>query len=235
MEEEFIYWRHPTVPGIKVEEVSGGEGRPSKLWMALGRQLYCENGRDEFREIGHYASGAPFLYGESCRISITHCRSLFAVATLAPTPDVDLSVFSEQTALGIDAERTDRRQVLSVRERFLNAKELEMIACDNLLQNIQAWTIKEAVYKAALQEGLDFRTGMTIKRLPKPGPAVPVFNPVEFGLPKDSNHLPDNFYGEVETQLCLFRTYSYLSDGHIVTLAYTDQSARLGKSQKPAG
>lgn len=24
-DSDFIYWRHPTVPGIKVEEVSGGD------------------------------------------------------------------------------------------------------------------------------------------------------------------------------------------------------------------
>lgn len=228
--EELIYWRHPTVPGIKVEEISGGEGLDSKLWLEMARQLYCENGRGEYREIGHYSNGAPFLYGEQTRISITHCRGLFAVATLAATPDVNLSEFSPRAALGIDAERRDRSQVLKLRERFLNADELAMIAPDDLLRNVQAWTIKEAVYKAMLQPGLDFRANIRIKRLPDVGPSVPVFDPKEFGLAKDEKQLPERFFGEVESENLRFSIYSYITDDVLVSLAYLSESARLGKS-----
>lgn len=228
--EELIYWRHPTVPGIKVEEISGGEGYDSKLWLELARQLYCENGRGEYREIGHYSNGAPFLYGEPTRISITHCRGLFAVATLAATPDANLSEFSEHTALGIDSERQDRSQVLKLRQRFLNADELAMIPADDLRRNIQAWTIKEAVYKAALHPGLDFRANIRIKRLPDIGPAVPVFDPKEFGLASNNKQLPERFFGEVESENLRFSVYTYLSDDVLISLAYLPQSARLGTS-----
>lgn len=38
METEFIYWRHPSLPGIKVEEVSGGEDRQGNVWLEMARQ-----------------------------------------------------------------------------------------------------------------------------------------------------------------------------------------------------
>lgn len=221
---ELVYWRHPTVPGIKVEEVSEGGMYKDKLWLEMARQLYCENGRDEYREIGHFSNGAPFLYGQPNRISITHCKGLYAVATLAPTPDLDLSEFSEFSALGIDAERVDRNQVLKIREKFLSVEELRDVPADDVAMNVLAWTIKEAAYKALLTPGLDFREEIRIERLPRLAPPVPVFNPGDFGLPADKKTLPESFFGEVTANNVKLKIYSYLSDDFIVTLAYTDKS-----------
>ena len=39
METEFIYWRHHTLPGIKVEEICGGENRPMSLWREMAYQV----------------------------------------------------------------------------------------------------------------------------------------------------------------------------------------------------
>ena len=47
--EDFVYWRHPTLPGIKVEEVTEGEDFKGPAWLDMARQIYCENGRDEYR------------------------------------------------------------------------------------------------------------------------------------------------------------------------------------------
>jgi len=232
---EHVYWRHPTVPGIKVEEVSGecpvGMG---KVWLDMARQIYCENGKEVYREIGHFKNGAPFLYGETSRISITHCDGLLAVATLPPTPEVDLSLFSERAAVGIDAERSDREQVLKIRERFLSAGELSMIPADDLVLNVQAWTVKEAGYKAMLADGLDFREEIRIKRLPKFAPPTPIYDYREYGVPDMAKELPGEFFGEValsvrgeETGL---RVYSYLSDDFVVTLCYAPRCAKFGKS-----
>lgn len=44
METEFIYWRHHTLPGIKVEEICGGENRPMSLWREMAYQVYSETG-----------------------------------------------------------------------------------------------------------------------------------------------------------------------------------------------
>ena len=250
METDFIYWRHPSVPGIKIEEVSGGDISSGKTREEMALQLYCENGRDNYREIGHYQNGAPFLYGEPTRISITHCSGLLVVATLAPTPDIELNEFNERTALGVDAERADRSQVLGLRERFLSEAELAMIPPEDVSANVLAWTIKEAAYKAALTEGLDFRRQIRITKMPKIGPAVPVFDPTEFGLPRGTKEIPADFYGEVrivtdcsridagrklkedegEAHEVILKVYSYMSDDCIVTLAYSSQSAVFSKS-----
>lgn len=236
--EELIYWRHPTPPGIKVEEVSGKtEGREA-LWRELALQVYCENGKESYREIGHYRNGAPFIPGSQSRISITHCPGLLAVASLPPTPETELSTFSERACLGIDAEDADRRQVLRIRERFLSERELSMVNADDVETNVLAWTIKEAAYKAALQEGLDFRADISINRLPLLGPPTPVFIAQDYGLPKDTAKVPDNFYGEVSIRLTdttlTLAAYSYRSDDKIVTLCYSPKCAKYGKNPKTA-
>lgn len=236
METEFIYWRHHTLPGIKVEEVCGAEDKSGALWLDMAYQVYGENGRDGFRDIGHYRNGAPFLNGEECRISITHTKHFLAIATLPPTPEVDLSHFSQRAALGIDAEAEDRAQVLKLREKFLSAEELELISADSLLDNILAWTAKEALYKAALTPEMDWRRDILIKRLPKIGPAVPVYDHSEFDpitpgeavirIPKLAEEecvAEESNYIEVGMIL-----YSYRSEGNIVTLAYSPKCAKFG-------
>ena len=227
METEFIYWRHPSIPGIKIEEVCGGEDKSGRLWREMAYQLYCENGKESYREIGHYHNGAPFLFGEESRISITHTDRFLAVATLPPTPEVDLGEFSRRAAVGIDAERADREQVLKVRDRFLSDEELKMIPADDLRANIIAWTAKEAAYKALFQEGIDFRKDIIIEKMPGVSPAVPIYDKKEF---------PEIIFGkarclrgenrEEDIDLTLF---TYESEGNIVTLAYSPQCAKFSK------
>ncbi len=223
METEFIYWRHHTLPGIKVEEVCGGEDRPFSLWKEMAYQVYSENGRDGYREIGHFSNGAPFLIGENSRISITHTGRFMAVATLPPTPEADLSLFSERAAMGIYAERADREQTLKVRGKFLSDHELQMIAEEDVKLNVQAWTAKEALYKAAMQEGLDFRNDISILSLPKIGPAVPVYDKGGFD-PIRTGEAVVSIGGEEYH----FVLYTYESEGNIVTLAYSPRCAKFG-------
>ena len=232
--EDFVYWRHPTLPGIKIEEVCGGEGPKASVWREMACQVYCENGRDGYRELGHFRNGAPFINGSDARISISHTDGLYVVATLPETPETDLSEFSERAALGVDTERKDREQVLRVRERFLNDAELAAIPADDLLKNVMAWTAKEAAYKAALCDGLDFRNDIRIETLPGISPAVPVYDKAEF---------PEIVYGKAtvlrtaaeegqpggEIELVL---YTYESEGHIVTMAYSPKCAKFSKAQK---
>lgn len=166
MEDEFIYWPHHTPVGIRVEEVCGMESKSGRIWEIMAKQIYCENGRDGYRELGHFPNGAPFLFGQTTRISLTHTDHLLAVATLPKTPEADLAHFAPRTALGIDAERSNRQQVLKVRDRFLSDTEKAIIPADDIEANIVAWTAKEALYKAAMTEGLDLRTDITITSLP---------------------------------------------------------------------
>lgn len=213
MEEDFIYCRHRTPAGIKVEEISGSEQRSGAVWRAMALQVYKENGRDGYRDIDHTESGAPLLYEGDERISVTHTAHLLAVATLAPTPGIDLEQFNLRTALGIDAEDKGRAQVLKVRPRFLSEAELASIPEDSVEQNILAWTVKEAVYKAALQPGLDLRD-IRIESLPEIA-ADAEQREVRFG--EASAEIKD--YGRVQFQL-----YSYRSAECIVTLAWTAES-----------
>lgn len=224
METEMIYWRHHTLPGIKVEEVCGGDDKPLKLWLEMAYQIYSENGKDSYREIGHFQSGAPFLGGENCRISITHSGRFLAIATLPSTPEVDLADFSERAAMGIDAESMEREQVLKVRERFLSKEELNLIPADNLVANVQAWTCKEALLKAAMKASLDIRQEIGIISLPKIGPAVPVYDKAEFDPVRTGEG-----YVVMNGEKIHFVLYSYESEGNIVTLAYSPKCAKFGK------
>lgn len=230
METEFIYWRHPSLPGIKIEEVCGGEDKKGRVWLEMARQVYCENGKEGYRDLGHFHNGAPFLFGELGRISVTHTDGLLAVATLPPTPEVELGVFSERAALGIDTERCDREQVLKVREKFLSDEEMKMVPSDNVLENIIAWTAKEALYKAAMTEGLDLKEGIRIVKMPQLGPATVVYDKKEF---------PEIVYGEAELRIpedtglrnVVMMLYSYETEGCVVTLAFSPRCAKFGKSE----
>lgn len=213
MEEDFIYCRHRTPAGIKVEEISGGGERSGAVWRAMAMQVYKENGRDGYRAIDHTGSGAPLLYEGDERISVTHTAHLLAVATLAPTPGIDLEHFNPRTALGIDAEETGRSQVLKVRPRFLSEAEQAAIPEDSVEENILAWTVKEAVYKAALQPGLDLRD-ISIESLPAIAADFDQ-REVRFG---EASAVTEG-YGRVQFQL-----YSYRSSDCIVTLAWTAES-----------
>ena len=146
------------------------------------------------------------------------------VATLPATPEVDLSEFSRRAAMGVDAESADREQVLKVRDRFLNEEELNLVPASDLRANILAWTSKEACYKAMLEEGLDFREGIRIERLPGISPAVPVYDKNEFPVIEYGKAVCRK--GEEEVELTLF---SYETEGHLVTLAYSPQCAKFSK------
>lgn len=207
------------------------ENKSGEIWREMAIQIYCENGRDSYREIGHFSNGAPFLYGMPTRISITHTAHLLAVASLPKTPEADLASFNTRTALGIDAEKLDRVQVIKVRSRFLSDRELEMIPADNQEKNIIAWTVKEALYKAALAPGIDFRNDLVIDSMPEldremnlPGSPAPVYGKARIifrsNLEETSAKAPE----EVEMEL-----YSYLSDDYCVTLAYSPKCAKFSK------
>jgi phosphopantetheinyl transferase (holo-ACP synthase) len=110
-------------------------------------------------QLEHHPSGAPFIIitsGNTSKvvtsISISHCSDTAMLA-----------VAREGTAIGIDCE-LPRRALRNVAPRILSEEELSAwSASDNLL--LQAWTIKEAVYKAAAIQGLPFAEGI---RLPAP-------------------------------------------------------------------
>ena len=90
----------------------------------------------------HTPDGAPLLQGGP-HISVSHSRTHAVVALCADAP------------VGVDIE-TPRAQLARVAPRILSEQELAAYGAtpEGLLQ---AWTLKEALYKAALTPGLDFR------------------------------------------------------------------------------
>ena len=108
----------------------------------------------------HDAQGAPSVEGRDVNISITHTPRLVALA------------WNERVVIGIDAERTDRQQVLKVRNKFLNSSELQFIAPDDLDAHIIAWTAKEAVIKAERNSALDWTEGICLEPFASPAGAT---------------------------------------------------------------
>lgn len=219
---EFITWHHKTPVGIKVNEVFGMDSKSGKVWIELARQIYSEQGEHFYREIDHYENGAPFLVGYSGRISITHTSHFLAVASLPKTPEVDLSVFNPRSAMGIDAEPVDRSQVLKVRNRFLSEEDEIIVDKDDLFINVLAWTAKEALYKAAMTPGLDFRNSLQIKSLPVPQEESdfnkqPVLGKADIIFPPQSAISIQEMY-----------LYSYISYGCVVTIAFSPKCAKFG-------
>ncbi|MCM1319785.1 MAG: 4'-phosphopantetheinyl transferase superfamily protein [Muribaculaceae bacterium] len=229
METEFIYWRHRTPVGVKVEEISGGEGRSAVVWRAMACQVWKENGHDGYRELEHLECGTPLLWGEHTRISITHTTGLYVVASLPPTPEADLEVFSERTALGVDAERADRNKVLNVRQRYLTTPELEMIPEDDLAANVTAWTCKEAMIKASLNPSIDWHNKIVIDKLPT---AVPIADTAKASAPQPPRLGAAHM--EIEGREISFILYSYRTgehDEYIVTIAITPRTATYSKEK----
>ena len=220
--DEFVTWHHKTPMGIKVDEVFGMESKSGKVWTALARQIFSEQGEPNYRVIEHFENGAPYIEGYPGRISLTHTNHLLAVATLPKTPEINLEIFNPRTALGIDAEPQDRSQVFKIRSRFLSEKEETLFPADDVLKNIVAWTSKEALYKAALTPGLDFREDITILELPSVQEEINLkdfssYGHAEIVIPESSG------YGKQEMKL-----YSYLSYGCCVTIAFSPKCAKFG-------
>lgn len=109
-------------------------------------------------ELHHHQSGAPYIvigshtYIDNGRISISHGAGVAALA------------ISNDAAIGIDVECW-RDQLQHVASRFLRPEEMSIAS--NRQQLLTAWTIKEAVYKAA---GL---TNIELRDIHLPLPASP--------------------------------------------------------------
>lgn len=87
----------------------------------------------------HHPNGSPYLHNNPIHISISHCATHIAIAT-HPTQRI-----------GIDIE-TWRPTLERVKEKFLTPDEIATYNTPELL--LQAWTAKEAIYKAAGISGL---------------------------------------------------------------------------------
>lgn len=149
--------------------------------------------------IGHYSSGAPFLSdpdtdgntpptplgGPWPSISISHCAAMVALATGPAGYNI-----------GIDCETGSRRRQLSqTASRFLSPTQME--AWSQWPMSLWAWTIKEALYKAA---GIP---GLNLADIPLPH-EIPVGNPTPDStvlLPATA-HTPPRLYSIIQIDSC---------------------------------
>ena len=215
-DEDLTYWRHRTPVGVKIEEISGGSRYSDRLWPIMARQIWSENGRDnEYRTIDHLPDGVPLLDGSHERISISHTRGMMVVATLPPTPEVNLEQYSPRAAMGVDTERADRSISAEVRSRILTPAEQEIVPQHKTLL---AWTCKEALYKAVMGQAKHWDSDYTITALPDPDKGTT--GSASVMLPGGSE---------------VFILYSWLSEGFIITLALSAQCATYKKTADKKG
>lgn len=128
--------------GITPIEADPGRTRTEREHAAVGAIIARFFGAEAI--VGHRDTGAPYLVGrEDISLTVSHSRDYAAVA------------FSTRRTIGVDIEQW-REQLLRVAPRVLSESEMAVYGVSsNLL--LRAWTMKEALYKAALTPGLDFR------------------------------------------------------------------------------
>lgn len=134
--------------------ISDGAGsRRDREQEAVGTLIAEVFGPDTI--LAHTPEGAPFIVGHpDTKISISHSGSVCLLA-VGQSPYINKSPYIN---IGVDIE-SPRRQLLKVATRFLSAGEKRLADAapdeDTLLQILlKLWTVKEAVYKAALTPGL---------------------------------------------------------------------------------
>ncbi len=85
--------------------------------------------------IDHEPSGAPVIIGSDINISVSHCATHAVVAV------------NESSPIGVDIELM-RPTLARVAQRFLSPREMPIYASSPHML-LRAWTLKEAIYKAA--------------------------------------------------------------------------------------
>ena len=137
--------------GVTPIEADPDRTRTEREHAAVGDIIARFFGADA--RVGHRDSGAPYLVGrEDINLSVSHSRDYAAIA------------FSTRHTIGVDIEQW-REQLLRVAPRVLSESEMAVygVSSDLLLR---AWTMKEALYKAALTPGLDFRRDIMLPSHP---------------------------------------------------------------------
>ena len=101
--------------------------------------------------LSHTEQGVLFVEDLDVNISITHTMRLVAVA------------IDDAQVIGLDAEQMDRKQVIKVRDKFLNSSEQQFVGTDDLAAHVIAWTAKEAVIKAERNSRIDWTEGIRLE------------------------------------------------------------------------
>lgn len=119
------------------EESESGQIAGQK--RAVGRLVAEVFGPDAV--LSHRSDGSPVVEGLNREISVSHCAGLAALAVGG----------RERIGVDIELPRATLRRVV---RKFLSDDEMSEWTSDGDL--LRAWTIKEALYKAAGVAGVDF-------------------------------------------------------------------------------
>ncbi len=226
--DDFMYEKEMAPCGVAVEMIYGADEKSAKVWKLFAMQIFSE-AEGDYRSIEHFDNGAPYLEGVPQRISVSHTPHFLVVASIPKTPDIDLSEVTPRTAMGIDIEKSDRAQVLKIREKFLCKEELQLLpsvddpdksSLDTIKSFILAWTCKEALYKAVMGESSDWKNDYRILSLPKTAQNLSHATPDKYGKAEIILH------GEHETKLEM-QLSSWEADGHVLTLAFSSKIAKF--------
>ncbi len=112
---------------------------PRRKREIIASHLLIKDILGEDVSIAHDENGAPMLVGAQGHISISHSATEIAIAINTHCP------------IGIDIENW-RDQLTKVKSRFLSQQEIDIYSTPQLM--LQAWTIKEALYKVAQTPGI---------------------------------------------------------------------------------
>ena len=126
-----------------VEHIHSASRRAERLaWRALLREL------EPAAQVEYLPSGKPEIKNSKYQhLSVSHCRDFVAVA-LSSKP------------CGIDIERCDRN-FGRVKSRYMSDEEV-MLSAHNDWSAV-VWCAKEALYKMAGREGVDFKRDIIIR------------------------------------------------------------------------
>ena len=210
---EFIYERNVAPCGVAVEEIYGADEKSAKVWRLFAMQIFSESEGD-YRSIRHLENGAPMLEDIPQRISISHTPHHLVVASIPKTPDINLEEVNIRTAMGVDIEKSDRNQVLKIRDKYLNPTEQRMIADEDVEANILAWTCKEALYKSIMGTAPYWKEDYQILKMPE--------------LASDIKSATRDKYGKglvspAEGGVFEMNLTSWKTDGHIITIAFSSK------------
>ncbi len=138
------------VTGFLEEEISMGQIKAQRLAVErLVHKVFGDGARVE-----HRSDGSPVIAGTEREISISHCRGIAVLAV------------GKSRRIGVDIE-LPRPTLRRVARKFISPIEYDAwISSDARL--LKAWTIKEALYKAAGQKGIDFATDVILPPDPEP-------------------------------------------------------------------
>ena len=135
--------------GISVDDLAGLPVKRQRE-KAAERLLLCRAFGKPV-PLAHTRQGAPYVEDRNVNISISHTMHLVALA------------WNEQEVIGLDAEQLDRKQVIKVRDKFMNASEQQFISPDDQTAHVIAWTAKEAVIKAERNSALNWTDGICLQ------------------------------------------------------------------------